>query len=489
MFDFTPRALLTVLRSHARLLAFVVSAGPLAAQSGTASGYATLRGYVADSVHGGALAGATVDLLPNGRTAMTNDRGEFRFDSIAPGTGYAIRVAHPMLDTIGIALTTPPFALAAGEAKDLTFAVPSGSRLVEMFCPPGMLARGPSALIGFVRDPDTGSAIDSATVSLVYDDNLGGLAKRPVNRVAQLDQNGRYKICGLPAQMNGRVQMIRNGTQSADIPVSTEPAFPLALRSLGMSLSTQHVATGKDSAGKAIRVLRGLARITGHVMSKAGTPIAGARVQMDETTAAAVTGADGRFTLDSVPTGTQTLSVRKLGYNVADKAVEVSVANQAPVTVTMENYIPTLATVYTVAQRDQDLEKVGFTRRRRMGIGTYRDGEEIPRGTSSLATALSGLPGIHSVRDDRAGSSGLRITGTQPGSCVSFVVDGMPWVEDQSMTISDYVSADEIQAVELYTASTAPPQFAPPNSNCSVLMIWTTRRIRGNTTKTKKPPV
>jgi hypothetical protein len=210
---------------------------------------------------------------------------------------------------------------------------------------------------------------------------------------------------------------------------------------------------------------------------------------MDETTAASVTNADGRFTLDSVPTGTQTLSVRKLGFNVADKAVEVSVNNHTPVTVTMENYIPTLTTVYTVAERDQDLEKVGFTRRRRMGIGTYRDGEEIPRGTSSLATALSGLPGIKTVRDDALGSAGIRITGTQPGSCVTFVVDGMPWVEDQSMSISNYVSAEELQAVELYTATTAPPQYATPNSTCSVLMMWTTRRIRGSTTKTKKPPV
>src|SRR5258708_36448790 len=162
-----------------------------------------------------------------------------------------------MLDTIGIALTTPAFALKAGDAIDLTLAVPSPVKLVTMFCPPEMRARGASALIGFVRDPDTGDPIDSVTVSLVYDDDLGGFAKRSVTRVARLDANGRYKICGLPAHMSGRVQMIRNGTQSPDIPVKTDASSPLALRSLGMSLSTQHIETGRDSGGKAVRVLRG----------------------------------------------------------------------------------------------------------------------------------------------------------------------------------------------------------------------------------------
>ena len=109
----------------------------------------------------------------------------------------------------------PEFSLQAGDTKQLSLAVPTPTRLVAMFCPPELRARGPSALVGFVRDPDTGEPMDSVTVSLVYDDDLAGLAKRPVNRIAKLDAGGRYKICGLPAQMTGKVQLIRNGTQSA----------------------------------------------------------------------------------------------------------------------------------------------------------------------------------------------------------------------------------------------------------------------------------
>jgi hypothetical protein len=496
MIKLTPGALLTAIRSRASyfipLFAFAIAAGPLAAQSGAPTGYASVRGFVADSVRGGALSGAFIDLVPTGRQVRTNDRGEFTFDSIPAGNGYKIRVVHAMLDTIGIALATPVFALKAGDALDFTLAVPSAPRLVSMFCPPEMRARGASALVGFVRDPDTGAPIDSVTVSLVYDDDLGGFAKRPVNRVARLDSTGRYKICGLPAHMTGRVQMIRNGTQSPDIPVKTDASSPLALRSLGMSLSTQHIAAGRDSGGKAIRILRGPAKVTGRVMSQAGTPIAGARVQMDETAAAAVTGADGRFTLDSVPTGTQSLSVRKLGYNVTDKAVEVSLNMASPISVVMENYIPMLAPVVSVAQRDIDEEKIGFTRRKRQGIGIYREGDQIPRGTSSLATALASVPGIKIERSTAGGVEGLHITGAGgPNACMNFVVDGMPWREDAGgggQSIADYVRPEELQALELYSASTVPPEFNLNSmSNCQVLVLWTSRRIRSGTSKVKPP--
>jgi hypothetical protein len=494
MFERIPRALLTAIRSSSPflvpLLGSAVGAVPLAAQSGTPPGYASVRGYVADSVRGGPLVGAYVDLLPGRRQVVTNDLGEFRFDSVPASDSYKIRVAHPMLDTIGIALATPEFSLQAGDAKQLSIAVPSPTRLVTMFCPPEMRARGAAALIGFVRDPDTGDPIDSVTVSLVYDDDLAGIAKRPVNRVAKLDSTGRYKICGLPAQMSGRVQLIRNGTQSADIPVKTDASSPLALRSLGMSLSTQHIAVGKDSGGKAIRILRGPARVTGHVMTQSGIPIEGARVQMDETASAAVTGADGRFTLDSVPTGTQTVSVRKLGFNVTDKAVEVSMGTPSSISLVMENYIPTLAAVVSVAQRDLDKEKIGYTRRKRQGLGVYRDGDEIPRGAGSLATALATLPGIRVGRDPSGGSDGLSISGVGgPNACMNFIVDGAPWREDSgNASISDYVRPEELQAIELYSAMTVPPEFAlSPNSNCQVLVLWTSQRIRPGTSKVVKP--
>src|ERR1043166_9735759 len=152
----------------ARCLALSAVCGGLATAGAQAT--ATVRGVIVDSIRHGPLAGAAVDLRPRGRRVLSNDSGAFQFDSVEAGQGYQIRVAHPMLDTVGVTLATPVFAVAPGETKQISLAVPSATRLVSMFCPPGMLARGPSALVGFVRDPDTGLPLDSAKVSLVYED-------------------------------------------------------------------------------------------------------------------------------------------------------------------------------------------------------------------------------------------------------------------------------------------------------------------------------
>jgi hypothetical protein len=482
----------TVIRSAAPIVALVLLAAPLAAQTGSPPAVGSIRGTIVDSVRGGLLIGAAVDLLPSTRRVMTNDRGEFRFDSVAPGEGYQIKIFHPMLDTIGIAPTTPRFAVESGLIKVLTIAVPSPSQLVSMLCRPEQIARGPSALIGFVRDPDTGDPIDSASVSLVYVDEAFAVAKRPVTRVAALDAAGRYRICGLPMKMTGKVQLIRNATTSAEIPVETDTTSPLALRSLGMSLATLQVAGGKDSAGKSIRLLRGNARLVGRVVSKSGLPVAGARVQMDATASAAVTGPDGRFALDSVPTGTQTISVRKLGYSVTDKAVEVSSGDAVSVSVVMENYIPTLATVVSTAQRDKDMERIGFTRRKRQSMGTFRDGDEIPRGFSLLSETLATLPGIRVGHT--SGPYGQRnvITGANGvGDCVTTFVDGVVWkdTDPNGNGIEDYIRPDELEAVELYSASTIPAEFMNAGqSRCKVLVLWTNHRVHRSTTKTSKPP-
>jgi len=158
----------------------------------------------------------------------------------------------------------------------------------------------------------------------------------------------------------------------------------------------------------------------------------------------------------------------------------------------MDNYIPTLTPVVTVAQRDIDEEKIGFTRRKRQGVGIYREGDQIPRGTSSLATALASVPGIKLERSTAGGVEGLHITSAGgPNACLNFVVDGMPWKEDDtggSESIADYVRPEELQALELYSASTVPPEFNLSSmSNCSVLVLWTSRRIRSGNARVKPP--
>jgi hypothetical protein len=75
---------------------------------------------------------------------------------------------------------------------------------------------------------------------------------------------------------------------------------------------------------------------------------------------------------------------------------------------------------------------------------------------------------------------------------VSYIVDGVPWkdVDDNSGGIEDFVRPQELQAVELYSPSTTPAEFMNAGqSGCSVLVLWTNRRIHGTTKKPARPPI
>jgi hypothetical protein len=279
--------------------------------------------------------------------------------------------------------------------------------------------------------------------------------------------------------MDGRLKLIRNGVESGDIPVAIDADSPLTLRGFGMARSTQRVMAGNDNLGKPLRIVRGDATLRGRVVDKAGTPVAGARIQMDGTLAVATTRADGSFALDSVPTGTQSISIRKIGYSVTDKAVDVERRGAAPVTVTMADYVQTLAPVVTVAQRTKDLDAVGFTRRKQLGIGVFREGDQIDKGPTDVGESLRMIPGLHIGTDANSQTSQktLIMSSRDANECVNIILDGMLW-QDAASAIEEYVRPEEIEALEMYSSATVPGEFAVPlKSKCAVIVLWTKRRI------------
>src|SRR5262245_65803897 len=65
------------------------------------SAVVSLRGVAYDSVRNGPLAAALVVIAGTDRSAVTDDRGRFRFDSVAPGM-YRLEMQHAVLDTMGL---------------------------------------------------------------------------------------------------------------------------------------------------------------------------------------------------------------------------------------------------------------------------------------------------------------------------------------------------------------------------------------------------
>jgi hypothetical protein len=463
---------------------------PAAAQNPTppaaaapAAGVAVIRGAIIDSLHDTLLRGALVRIENTTREAFTDSLGAYQIDSVPTGM-HRLVVIHPLLDTIGISLVTPPLNIVAGQTRIIELAVPSGETLVSLFCPPARRALGPAALVGFVRDADTESAAQGAKVSLLYyESDPLGLKKTPRVREQQIGPDGRYRICGLPPTMSGKLQVFRNGIQTGEVPVdiggSGNTDQLLAMRSMSISSSVQVVAAASsDTGAKKPALMRGKARVSGRVLNKYGQPIVGARVELQNSGSATKTRANGEFTLDSLPSGTQTLEVRQLGFSPTEVAVELSSASPQSVTVKMADYVPVLSEMRVTAQRERGLNDVGFADRKKSGMGYYLDADAIKmRQTTQFSDMLRTVPGIR-VQPAGNGTNVVMSSRDPTGGCVTFYVDGAPWQQMTPGDLDTYVRPEEVAALEVYNGSTTPAQFQTAGqSGCTTVVIWTERRI------------
>src|SRR5206468_2628803 len=82
-------------------------------------------------------------------------------------------------------------------------------------------------------------------------------------------------------------------------------------------------AQAPGAATTAELTLRGSAMITGTVSSVSGQPVEGAEVRVRDALSTTVTDKSGQFILNGLPSGTQVLVVRRLGYGLAEIPVEL----------------------------------------------------------------------------------------------------------------------------------------------------------------------
>jgi hypothetical protein len=443
-----------------------------------------LQGVVMDSLHGQPLAGALVTVEGAARMAIADSLGRFLIDSIKPGA-YRVLVDHPMLDTLGISLVTPPLTVGANELTHTVIPVPTGEYLANVFCTPARRALGPGALVGRVREPDSDVAALGARVSLVwYDPDPPGLpsnlrlTKRPPRvREATVGADGTYRLCGLPEKYEGKLQAQRkDGGATAEVPVVQDGGL-LALRS--MSVAALPAVATKDSAGtRAAPQPRGTARVLGRVLNRNGAPVAGARVGLMGTSAATITRANGDFVLDSLPAGTQALVVRQIGYRPTEQAVDLSSRTPARVTVQLGAFVPELSPVEVVSRRDEGLQKVGYLDRKRTSAGGYFLGPDQleKRNAQKFSDILRTTPGIR-VQEQNGQAMITSSRSAQGNGCVTMIVDGAQWQQLEPGDLDSFVQPGEVAAIEVYNGAAVPAQFATPGQDCAAVVVWTKTRV------------
>lgn len=434
-------------------------------------------GVVYDSVRVKPLSGAVIRLDSSELVTTADENGRFRLDSIPPGQ-HQLRVEHPMLDTLGVSLRSPVETFRPGSPIVVLMATPSAETLIRMVCTPAWRARGPAAFFGRVREADTGTPAVGAKVSLVwYEIEIAsGLRRAPRVREATVGADGTYRICGLPAQLEGRVQVISGPLTSGEIAVEFGTDL-LFVRNMTIAPPSAVVAATDSGAG-GIRVL-GTAQLSGRVLNAAGKPIVGARVQLDGTPRTAVTRQNGEFLLDSLPPGTQSVTVRHLGYAPTEEAVDLASAEPSSVTIRMSEYVPVLETVRVTAARERALDAVGYARRKRTGLGHYLEGDQINTNALHFSDVLRTVPGI---RVQSAGMGRQVVTSTRGvNGCVMFWLDGTPWQSLEPGDIDDFIKPHELGAIEVYTPTNTPAEFqGAQGSSCTTIVGWTTRRLDRN---------
>jgi hypothetical protein len=427
--------------------------------------FATMFGLIGDSLRGGPLAGAKIRVVNTTRETFTNMRGQYVLDSVPVGQ-WQVAIEHPFLDSLGLAVVSPPIDFPAGQRVDVSASTPSLAEFKLTNCNRNAaLSAGPMIVFGRVIDADNDRPMENAALSFVYRDVTNGTNGPERVRQARTNAKGAFAICGLPEAVTGSLQVTFGATGKSEIQIkhSADRAPIEAVRFV--------VGSGPS-----------VAAVTGRVTARTGAPVVGAQVTIAGTTATASTNADGRFALDGLPPGTQMLQVRKVGYAVYSLPVELSTKRVAEVAVAMSDAAQALAAVKVVGEFDEGLERVGFNDRKRLTQGSrFMGPKEIEDLRPLLATdLLRQLPGfkVSSQSAGRIIESTRSAAGTTAG-CVTIFIDRSRFDQIEAGDLDRALPVKIIGAIETYTAlNSIPTEFTVNAVVCPTIAIWTKGRLQ-----------
>ena len=454
-------------------VALIAFAPPLGAQSntppaGSKTGKVQIVGVVVDSLNGRYLAGADVVIEGARATLQTDSLGKFKIDSLPPGT-YQVGVFHALLDTLGITLATKPFHVGPDSSGFVLLAVPSAATIIHAKCPVRQGVRGKSAVIGHVNDPETLVPVAQAEVSIAWTE-IEVSKEFGVRRTPQLvrdstDGSGAFRICGLPNSLQAKLQARRGSAVTAEIPISLgDKPVELLARAILLSLA--------DSGTKI-----GNASVSGVVVLEGNPTNAGSRVELVGTGVVAMTNEKGEFTMRNLPSGSNVLLARHLGFGAETVPIDLSSRQPKRVTIKLPKFLAIMDPVLVIARKSAALDKVGFNRRKRSGFGYYIGPERLENmHPNYLTDILRQVPGLR-VNYGPEGEVVSSSRGFGRG-CVQYWVDDIQWQSFSPGDINNFVTGREVVAVEVYQNATTPAQYMRAGGNCTTIVLWTRFKIR-----------
>jgi hypothetical protein len=472
-----------------RTLLLAATVGSLAcpAMLGAQQRAGAIQGTLREKIDSRSIRSASVSLVPvesesNATISIRPDaKGQFHLDSLPAGR-YLVQVSSSTLDSLELSLPPQQLDIASGRTATFDFTLPSGATLRDAVCQGLKLGEGKAVVAGRAMNADTdrplpGADVVAAWVHNAIDKNTLKVVTQVRGSSVKAGPNGEYRMCGVPSGVVLSLQLQYDGRAGTIVRLAVSDDEGAAVRDLSISPSTLPPATALDSVARVLAVdgrdstreelkLVGTATLIGEVRSLTGEPVPDAEVRVRDARNAAVTDGAGRYTLSGLPSGTQLLVVRKLGYPLAEMPVELRPGRSATRDVLLRRNV-VLDSVRVVAGRTEYPE---FERNRRTNtFGQFLGIEEIDKmrvaEVADLFIDILGFTVLGRGTQARAISNQALARHPECRNARIYVNGSDGWLLNN-------FAPSQIAGIEAYADETFVPARYEGDSKCGLIVIW-----------------
>jgi hypothetical protein len=461
----------------------------------------SIEGTVEVSEGGGAGQGASIVVLGVGSTSPVDERGRFTIDGL-PAGDYQLALARPEMMGLDRGYPVADVRVATEVVSEITVTPRPYGEVLRWVCGFPDWPVGSGVLIGEVVDPITGTSVANAEISATWqafrtvDLDHGYVDGSEQSIGTATNEVGSFRVCGVPVDQTLTVAAYLQDGSRAERALRIEAEQPVVSLMID---SDFHIAeqTLVDALVGAYRPgdIRTSIRVMGSVEAReSGDALAGALVRLDGSEPV-LTDDDGRFVLNEVPYGRHTIEVEYLGRAPLVDTLNVDGMELAGVTLRVDEApIPIEGLEVVVEARSLGLEAAGFYERRDFSglSGTRITREHIEERPGARMTDLlrvapgarmfppGHLAGAEVMRLNRRGNEfyALQERRGLPGCEPTIYVDDIVYIDDigappGSLRVTDmnFLSADVIEGIEVYSGLAAPARYDP--RDCGVVLIWT----------------